>query len=164
HRDRLEELVQERTAELQASHERLRLAERMASIGTLATGLGHDMGNLLLPIRCRLDAMEARQLPPGFREDIEAIRQSAEYLQQLTNGLRLLALDPDEATASGGRTDLSAWWRDVVALFKNALPKHVGLNLRIPPGLPHAALAPHRLTQAVLNLVNNAGEALRVRP
>src|SRR5207248_7940559 len=53
HRDRLEELVQQRTGELERSHQHLRASERMAAIGTLSAGLGHDMGNLLLPIRTR---------------------------------------------------------------------------------------------------------------
>ncbi len=43
HRDHLEELVADRTAELQTSHERLRLAERLASIGTLAAGLAAEL-------------------------------------------------------------------------------------------------------------------------
>src|ERR1043165_3870101 len=32
---------------------RLRQSERMASIGALAAGLGHDMNNVLLPVRAR---------------------------------------------------------------------------------------------------------------
>ena len=92
HRDRLEELVQERTAQLEASHEQLRLAERLASIGTLAAGLGHDMNNVLFPVRCRLDALEAARLDERARAEVSGVRQSVEFLQQLSDGLRLLAL------------------------------------------------------------------------
>lgn len=157
----LERRVADRTRELEESHQRLRLSERMASIGTLSAGLGHDMGNMLLPIRARLDVMEASGMPRGFQEHVEAIRQCAEYLQSLTNGLRLLALDPEDADASGGSTALDRWASDATALLKNTLPKGIVLERRIPPGLPAVGIAPHRLTQAVLNLVNNAGDALR---
>ena len=63
HQEDLERLVKDRTAEVERTHERLRQADRLAAIGTLAAGLGHDMNNVLLPIRCRLDAMDAGVLP-----------------------------------------------------------------------------------------------------
>src|SRR5690606_25531331 len=40
------ERLQERTRQLEQSQRELRHSERMASIGTLCAGLGHDMGNL----------------------------------------------------------------------------------------------------------------------
>ncbi|MHC4428138.1 MAG: PAS domain-containing protein, partial [Planctomycetota bacterium] len=46
-REHLETVVEERTAELRESHARLRVADRLALIGTLAAGLGHDMNNVL---------------------------------------------------------------------------------------------------------------------
>ena len=56
---RRERLLAEQAAELARPQQALRLAERLASIGTLATGLGHDMSNMLMPIRMRLDHLEA---------------------------------------------------------------------------------------------------------
>jgi PAS domain S-box-containing protein len=161
HRDHLEYLVAERTAELETSHQRLRRSERLAALGTLSTGLGHDMGNLLLPIRLRLATMQSKGLPPEFAEDLEAIRKSSEYLQQLANGLRLLALDPEDDRASEQATDLATWWNDARALLRNALPRGVQLESEIPSPAPGVRVARHLLTQAVFNLVQNAGDALR---
>ncbi|HYE03228.1 MAG TPA: CHASE domain-containing protein [Phycisphaerales bacterium] len=159
--DHLEELVEARSQALEASSRRLRLSERMAAIGTLSAGIGHDMGNLLLPIRLRLDMLAGHDLGPETREHLEAMRQSVDYLQTLTNGLRLLALDPEDRGASGGQTELGAWWRETAGLFKNAVGKGVGLDADLPAALPAVALPPHQLTQAVLNLVTNAGDAVR---
>ena len=164
HRDELQRLVAQRTEELEASHQRLRLSERMAAIGTLSAGLGHDMGNLLLPIRARLDVLEAvLDSDAHLREHLEAIRKSTDYLQALTNGLRLLALDPDDARASGLGADLRAWWTDAASMYRNVLPRGVALEASIPNDLPPVAVAPHRLTQAVLNLMTNAADVLRPR-
>lgn len=52
-----EQKVQDRTNAFQQSQDKLRLADRLASIGTLAASLGHDMNNVLLPVRARLDAL-----------------------------------------------------------------------------------------------------------
>jgi PAS domain S-box-containing protein len=157
----LEEMVKERTAQLQASHEQLRQADRLASIGTLAAGLGHDMNNVLLPIRARLDALDSLQLPEQAREQFQAVRRSIAYLQQLSDGLHLLALDPDDADASTGITHIAEWWSQVGPLLAKALPKRVKFNVDLASDLPEVAIAPHRLTQAILNLVVNAGEAIR---
>ncbi len=160
HREHLEELVAERTRELDASHEQLRTADRLATIGTLAAGLGHDMNNVLLPLRCRLDALEAESLTAAAREHFTAVRKSADYLQQLADGLHLLALDPDDAHTSAEGADLASWWEQVGPLLARGLPRHVRLATSWPSRLPPVGVAPHRLTQAVLNLVVNAGEAV----
>jgi PAS domain S-box-containing protein len=161
HRAHLEELVRERTAELQASHERLRLADRLASIGTLAAGLGHDMGNLLLPMQMRLGALERIELPAEARDDIAAIREACEYLKRLNRGLRLFALSPEDAHSSGERTDLASWWLEVGPFLRNALPRSIRFDGAITDDLPLVGISPHMLTQAVFNLVQNAGDAMR---
>ena len=160
HRERLEELVAERTAELEVTHEQLRITDRLASIGTLAAGLGHDMSNVLLPVRCRLDALDDAPLSAEARRQFQAIRASVEYLQQLTDGLHLLALDPDDPVASSEIVDLAVWWKQAGPLLRKAVPKHVRLVTHWPQDLVPVAVPPHGLTQAVLNLLVNAGEAV----
>jgi signal transduction histidine kinase len=162
HREKLAELVAQRTAELEASHQQLRVSERMVAIGTLSAGLGHDMGNLLLPVRARLDSIEARidegGVPEGIREDVGAIRTCAEYLHRLARGLRLLALDPDDV---GGETELLDWWQDVSPMLENVLPRNIKLAVELGSSPIAVKIARHGLTQAVFNLVQNAGDAMR---
>jgi PAS domain S-box-containing protein len=158
-RAHLEDMVMERTAQLEATHEQLRNADRLASIGTLAAGLGHDMNNVLLPIRARLDALDASELPTHARQQFQAVRRSIAYLQQLSDGLHLLVLDPEDREASGGSTDLCDWWKQVGPLLSKAVPKHIKFQVDLADGLPPIALPPHRVTQAALNLVVNAAEA-----
>ena len=159
-RDELERRVDERTAALRATHEQLRLSERLASIGALAAGLGHDMNNILFPTRCRLDTLEAGALPDAAREPLAELRKSVDYLQSLSDGLRLLALDPNNPALSRATTDLRTWWTEAAPLMRSALPRRVGLRAELPEGLPPLAVPAHGLTQAVFNLVGNAGEAI----
>lgn len=161
HRVHLEDLVRERTAELEASHARLRLADRLASIGTLAAGLGHDMGNLLLPMRMRLSTLERADLPESSREDVVAIAEACEYLKRLSRGLRLFALSPEDQNASGERTEVAAWWSEVTPFLRNALPRAIRFESDVSPSTPDIRISPHMLTQAVYNLVQNAGDVMR---
>ncbi|MHC4937486.1 MAG: ATP-binding protein [Planctomycetota bacterium] len=160
HRQHLETLVARRTAQLDKSHERLRLAERLASVGTLAAGLGHDLGNTILPVLCRLDALAAQPLPDGAQEDVAAVRHAVEYLRQLSQGLRHFALDRDGEHRSEGVTRLGEWWKQASPLLRTAIPKRVRLESDLPENLPPVALPPNKLSQAVLNLVANAAEAI----
>lgn len=157
----------EHAATLDAIHMRLRISDRMASIGTLAAGLGHDMNNVLLPVRARLNALKAAartgQLNEPNRKHVEEIGESIDYLQQLADGLHFLAMDPDtdgNIRGGGAATELHAWWRQAGPLLSKAVPKHVRVTASFPPGLPRVALPAHSLTQAILNLIVNAGEAI----
>ncbi len=164
HRERLEHLVDERTAELTRSLARLREVERIATIGTLAAGLGHDLGNLLLPLRLRLESLLEQELPRGAKADVRALARTEEYLRRLAKALRLLAADPDPGRERGVHVDLPAWWQDVRPLLRDAVPKGVALGARIPADLPAVAISAAGLTQAVLNLVQNAGRAATEAP
>ncbi|MEK6701897.1 MAG: PAS domain-containing protein [Planctomycetota bacterium] len=158
----LERRVEERTQELLRAHEQLRRTERMASMGTLSAGLGHDMSNLLLPLRLRLDGLEEAALSEQAREDVLAIRTSADYLQKLANGLRLLALNPD-ASAKGEASDLRSWWDDANSVMRSVLPRGILLEADFPGAGCLVAISRSALTQVVFNLVQNAGDAMRAR-
>lgn len=159
HAEELERRVQERTEELRKSHVMLRLSERMASLGTLSAGLGHDMGNLLIPVRVCVELLESSDLPPELASAVSEIKTSAQYLQQLANGLRLMVVDP-ERTSSAQAIDLVDWWADAQFIMRTALTGNVELSAEVEPGC-RAAISKPALTQAVFNLVQNAGEAMR---
>jgi hypothetical protein len=57
-------------------------------------------------------------------------------------------------------TDLSAWWRQVGPLLRKAVPQRVKVSANFAAGLPEVSIAPHWLTQAMLNLIVNAGESI----
>jgi PAS domain S-box-containing protein len=160
YRESLETTVAERTAALESASRRLRAAERAAALGTLAAGVGHDMTNLLLPIFVRLETIEGAAVPADVREDLAAVRAAATYLQRLASGLRLMAIDPAEEGPAGG-TELAAWWEEVDGIFQGVLPRGVRLEVEGLRERPlRVAMARHRLTQAMFNLVQNAGEAI----
>lgn len=158
---RLNDELEQRLRELDRSNERLRVADRMATIGNLAAGLGHDMGNLLLPVRMRLESLAACELPTAVQDDIGAIRQAADYLQRLARSLRLLALDPDVERTEEPSTDVAAWWQETEGLLRNVVGRGIALTVHIDTSLPPVRLEKAALTQVVFNLVQNAYDALK---
>jgi len=160
YRNRLEDLVAERTAQLHRSNEKLRIAERLASIGTLAAGLGHDMNNMLLPIVCRIDALAHCDLDETAAAHVDAVRESVGYLQQLSDGLHMLNASPSKEDDRAAVTSLTEWACQAGALLRQASPKDATLEIDIPDNIPAVAVSPARITQAVVNLVSNAGDAV----
>jgi len=162
-RTRLHQVITEQTRALATANLRLQLSDRLASLGTLAAGLGHDMNNVLLPVRARLDALEHTGLNSTASTHLTAVRRSIGYLQHLSDGLHFLAIDPDGpgvAADAEGSTELPYWWSQVGMLLRKAIPPKVKLTVDIPEHLPPVKIAPHWLTQAMLNLIVNAGEAI----
>lgn len=155
--------LEERSRELEMSQRDLRLSERMASLGTLCAGLGHDMGNLLLPVSVWAESLSPDKLPPELCEGVENLRTCVQYLRGLASGLRLLSLDPSQRAAHE-RTDLARWHSEIGPVLRNSLPRGVSIDISIPPDLPAVRIESHRLAQVAFNLVQNAGEVLRDRP
>ena len=162
HGQALERLVTERTNQLEKTTERLRMTERMASLGTLAAGLGHDMGNLLLPLDIRLDLLLQAELPPELHEHVVGIQKCARYLQRLSKGLRLLATDPSSARTREA-TELGRWWGDASLVLKDVLSPGLRLEHQLPREECWVGIGRTGLTQAVFNLVQNAVDAFKGR-
>lgn len=146
-------------AALRAMQDRLHAAERLASIGALAAGVGHDLNNLLLPMRGQLRSLDASELPDAARQQVGALRESIEFLRQLGDNLRVIA-GGGESAQPDASTDVAAWWKQVGPMLSRAIPKKAALTVEIDPGLPPVATSAPRLTQAMLNLLVNAGDAL----
>lgn len=162
-RERLEREVRERTQDLEVASSRLRERERLMALGTLSQGLGHDLANLILPLRAHLDALERSNGRTVASEEAESIRQGLDYLQRLSAGLRLMAVDPLVRSPAPGSTDPAAWWEESRGVLRAVLSHSVRLEARIAPGAPSALIDGATLLQAVFNLVQNAGEALEGR-
>jgi signal transduction histidine kinase len=158
----LAQLVTERTDALNQVTERLRLSERMGSLGRLAAGLGHDLGNLLLPLEVRLQMLARAELPVELREHVTGIANCVQYLQRLAAGLGLLVTDPAHHPLSEP-TELTAWWGDVSMLLKNLMPHGIVFEGDMTSAETWVSIGRVGLTQAVFNTVQNAADALRAR-
>jgi signal transduction histidine kinase len=159
HRERLSDLVEQRTAELAASMATLHASERLVSLGTLAAGLGHDIANLTLPIRARLDTLRTACTRDDGLADVDAINVALTHLSRLSAGMRLMGMDPEREAASAHAFELSTWSAETEPMLRASLPRAIRLVCEVPPGLG-VAVARHRLAQAIFNLVQNAGEAM----
>jgi PAS domain S-box-containing protein len=150
-RERLEAQLREREAQF-------RQAQKMEALGRVAGGVAHDFNNLLHVILSSCDLALA-ELPPGApgRADVDAAAQAAAQAAALTRQLlafsRQQPLQPEPVP-------LDAFLATAEPVLRRALPERVALELAL--GAPGVCVVadPGQLTQVILNLAVNAGDAM----
>ncbi|MGH7241876.1 MAG: sensor histidine kinase [Phycisphaerales bacterium] len=136
----------------------------------MAASLAHDINNILLPLSSITDRMlEAPRIQGETRESLVVLVALIDHLRALSKNLLLFAQDP-EREGTSGTTDLASWSRQVKGLMEIALMNDSGrgdngtpgirLDWSIPSSVPAVGVAPHRLTQAMLNILHNARDAI----
>jgi signal transduction histidine kinase len=137
-------------------------AEKMASVGRLAAGVAHEVGNPLGAINGYMHLL--RTAPPGSpeaREALEGLEREAARIDRIVKGLldyaRPKARKPEEI-------DLNEATRNVVELLttQGAL-KYIQFELNLAKEPPHVSGDRHELEQAFVNLVLNAVDAMNGR-
>ncbi|HEY6081585.1 MAG TPA: HAMP domain-containing sensor histidine kinase, partial [Polyangiaceae bacterium] len=156
--------VERATERLKEAQDRLVRSERLASVGRLAAGLAHEIGNPISALMGLQDLVLGGGLSPEEERDfMQRMRRETERIHGILRDLLQFArpaaqpLD-DEAQEPG---DIETAVRDTAALVapQRAL-KEVELELELSPGLPLVSLGNEQLMQVVLNLVMNAADAV----
>ena len=157
--------VERATVRLREAQDRLVRSERLASVGRLAAGLAHEIGNPIsalmgledLVLAGGLSAEEERDFLQRMRKETERIHRILRDLLQFARP----AAQPLAGEAEQEPGDVETAARDTAALVapQRSL-KEVSLTLEVSPGLPAVALGHEQLMQVILNLVLNAADAV----
>jgi len=137
-------------------------AERLAAVGTLATGLAHEVRNPLNSAALQLRVLR-RRLEKGERgaaalEPAAQVEEEIRRLQKLTDDFLAFAR-PQPIVPQP--TELGALVNEVLALVAPEA-REAGLVLEgeLAPGLDPVEADPERMRQVLLNLIGNAIEAM----
>ncbi|MGC4092695.1 MAG: PAS domain S-box protein [Polyangiaceae bacterium] len=136
-------------------------AQRLESLGVLASGIAHDFNNLLVGVLGGAELLLANLTDPSDRLHAEAIHTAGHRAANLTRQMlayagrrRLIITEP---------VDLAELWQELRVLLDAALSKKAQVQLELAPG---SVVLGERaaLMQVLMNLLTNASDALEGKP
>lgn len=144
--------------------------DRLATVGTLAAGVGHEINNPLQHVTLTLEllgnelALVDRELTADRRTDLLGLvndaRQGAERIAKIVRGLHTFARGEREQSAE---LSLVSVIELSISLTLNELRHHVQLSTDLRP-TPKVFCDESRLVQVFINLLTNAAQAMTDQP
>ena len=162
--ERLENDVNARNQELLQAQEALTRADRLAALGQLAAGVGHEINNPLTYVMTNLREL-VEQLPTAERDSdrihlaglaSEAL-DGTERIRRVVGDLRLLTRSRD--TEQLESLDVHHVLGDALKLAEHVL-KHRARVHEDYADVPRVKAEPQRLAQVFVNLLVNAAQAI----
>jgi signal transduction histidine kinase len=160
----LREEEKRKQAEFRAQMEQQMIAtERLASLGTLATGVAHEINNPLAIIKesagylgALLKKPEFSEMPlkPSFQLALEKIEKSIDRARKITHQLLGSVRNAD---AVRSEIDLKELAIEAVQLIgREAVAKEIDIQVNTGSSLDPIWSDPYQLRQVFINLLNNA--------
>ncbi|HQT77656.1 MAG TPA: PAS domain S-box protein [Rhodopila sp.] len=155
----LEQLVGERTRALRESESRLAQASKMEALGRLAGGVAHDFNNILQVVQGSAD-MAARRLrsDPKLAEPLmDMVVDAAARGMDVTGRLLAFARRSDLIAAPIAPAPLLD---GLTRMLRHTLGPTVRLQVEVGPDVPPLMADRGQLETVLVNLANNARDAL----
>lgn len=155
--------VEAATRRLAEAQERLVRSERLASVGRLAAGLAHEVGNPIAALMGMQDLLLEGGLSEAEQQDfLKRMQRETERIHRILRDLLQFARPAAPSTLEnddqGGNVETAIY--DTAALVSpQKSMKDVELAVDVHPDLPEVALSREHLVQVILNLVLNAADA-----
>jgi PAS domain S-box-containing protein len=142
----------------------LMLADRMASVGTLAAGVAHEINNPLAAVIANLEMAaqdvtalgERVELPRDLIDELEDARQSADRVREVVRDLKLFAPTHEDRF---GAVDVEKVIDSTLRMAWNEL-RHRARVVKSYGNVPWVLANESRLGQVLLNLIANAVQAI----
>lgn len=154
-------IVEHREAEQERAQltERLRQAERLATIGRLAAGVAHELNEPLTGILGFAELLkDLPGMPAEAARDLGRIETAALHAREVVRNLLLFAR---QITPRPGRVGVNRVVAEALDLFRERLRERgIALRTRLDPALAEIPGDAAQIRQIVMNLVANAIQAM----
>jgi signal transduction histidine kinase len=153
----------DRSQELELERQ-LRQMQRLSEIGMLASGIAHNLNNPLQVLQGQLQLIEFKRQQgiEGIEPDeLQRLSQQVERMTGIVTSL-MMRLRDDQASSPVDVNVNELLRRDLKLLEADPFFKHqVQKVFHFDEDLPVVKCIPAELSQAIMNLVNNAMDAMR---
>ncbi|NQV14174.1 PAS domain S-box protein [bacterium] len=146
-------------SELQTIEHQMRQSDRLATVGQLAAGVAHEIGNPLTSISSLVQLLERRMQNPDHISKLGRIKSNIERITKIVH--ELVDFTRPQAT-DVQNVQINDVIKSAVGLmtYDNRSQK-INIELDLGPDLPRIKASPDKLHQVVVNLIVNAFDALK---
>ncbi|MFO0733227.1 MAG: PAS domain S-box protein [Nitrospiraceae bacterium] len=138
--------------------EQLRRTERIAELGTLASGMAHEIGTPMNVILGRAEYLMQRVKEEPIKRGLQTIVGQVERITRVMNQLLSFAR---RRTPERRSLDLKGTIEDNLEIFEERLARaQVRLEVSFPDSCPPVHADPDQMSQVLINLVMNAIHAM----
>jgi signal transduction histidine kinase len=155
------EELEEMNRRLGVAREQLVRSETLASVGSLAAGVAHEIGNPVGIILGYLEMLLEDAVDPAQRGVLEKVQAATRRIDQTIRDMLNFARPAADEAEACAPAPAAAEVLDLLRPQKRF--RHVTATVEVPPDLPRARLPPSRFKQVLLNLLLNAADALEGR-
>jgi len=157
--DTLKADVRDARSRLAQTRDHLVDAEKLAAVGRLAAGVAHEIRSPLTSLKLRLFSMQ-KALGDGPRHQTD-IQVMSDEITRLDNIIRNFLEFSRPPAIQAGRHDICLLLEKTVDLLRYKIDaSRVSLELSASADLPPALVDGQQLRQVLINLLNNAIDAL----
>lgn len=132
--------------------------QRMESIGTLASGIAHDLNNVLTPILMAMDMLKLNNRDARCLSLIETIETSAQRGAEMVRQVLSFARGVDSGPHR--EVHLHKLLDDLRIMARETFPKNMVTDFNVEKDLPAILGDPTQIHQVLLNLCVNARDAM----
>jgi two-component system NtrC family sensor kinase len=154
------EIISRNITGRKAIEDRMINMEKLASIGTLAAGVAHEINNPMTVILGFTEyLLEQTDSLPEIHETLKIMEDEGLRCKKIVENLLTFARTPETSETSAEATGLL---EKTLAVVKNTLlTKKIRLETSLAPTLPRVKGDPQELQQVFINLINNAADAMK---
>lgn len=131
--------------------------QRLESVGRLASGIAHDLNNILSPMLMGPDLIRESVQDPAVIDILDLIESSARRGAAILKQLLMFGRGDSEVCAA---LNLGPLIREMMKIIQETFPKNISVSHRISPDLPSIRGNVTHLHQVLMNLCINARDAM----
>ena len=145
--------------ELNKRNEQIVQTEKLASLGTLTSGVAHELNNPLNNISTSIQILleEIEEANPEYKKEL--LRESEKQVERARDTVRALLEFSRDRGFSPEDINFKDLMDQTIKLVKAEIPTSIELNISIPEGLM-VHIDPQRIQQVLINLIINAVQAM----
>jgi PAS domain S-box-containing protein len=135
----------------------LRRAQRMESLGALASGIAHDLNNILSPILMAVEILAMHAKDAQDKKMLSVLESSIHRGSDIVHQMLVFARGSEGALVP---LDLRHVTREIETILRETFPKNIAITTDVPKDLPLVRADATRIHQVLINLCVNARDAL----